>query len=236
MKRIIKRLLPQLCIITAICLVAAVSGIKRSVVTDASVDFTPVVIIDAGHGGFDGGAVAKDGTVEKHINLMIASKLQKMLEFNGYKVIMTRTEDTSTENIDGSIGARKKSDLKNRLKLMTENPDAVYISIHLNKFTTSAANGAQVFYTPNFKEAARLGECIQSSIAGQLQPENTRVIKQGTSSTYILHNAKIPAVIVECGFLSNASELERLKDDKYRSKMSFAIFCGITDFFENGKG
>lgn len=154
-----------------------------------------------------------------------------MLEFSGYRVIMTRTEDSGTEeNPKSSIASRKRSDLNNRLKLMDENPDAIYVSIHLNKFTSSAAIGAQVFYTPNFEEAKTLGDEIQKSIIKLLQPENTRVIKQGTSSTYLLKKATVPAVIVECGFLSNSRELEKLKDEDYQSQMAFAIASGINDY------
>lgn len=206
------------------------------IMTAAGIDMTPTVIIDAGHGGFDGGAVANDGTVEKDINLNISLMLCDMLKYSGYNVIMTRTDDTATDDIlTAKIPSRKKSDLQNRLKLMDDNPDAVYVSIHLNKFTTSAANGAQVFYSGNFSESAALGEYIQSSIVSKLQPENNRVIKKGTSSTYLLYNAKVPAVIVECGFLSNTSELIKLKDEKYQSKMAFCIACGISDFFTRGE-
>ena len=107
----------------------------------------PTVILDAGHGGFDGGAVAPDGTVEKEINLKIALKLKEFLRLGGYEVVMTRDSDVSTDDVEtDKIAARKKSDLKNRLKLMKDYPDAVFVSIHLNKFTTSAAAGSQVLY------------------------------------------------------------------------------------------
>lgn len=194
----------------------------------------PTIIIDAGHGGFDGGAVASDGTVEKDINLSIAKKLCDMLNFNGYEVIMTRTEDIGTDSVDGSIASRKKSDLKNRLELMNKHSDSIYVSIHLNKFTTSAANGTQVFYSDNFDESIELGNCIQKSVVEKLQPDNKRVIKKGTPSTYILHNAKVPAVIVECGFLSNDTELKKLKDTEYQSQMAFAILGGILEFSNKG--
>ncbi len=189
------------------------------------------VIIDAGHGGFDGGAVADDGTPEKDINLAIAQKLAAILRFNGYTVIMTRTEDTGTDTDSaGSIASRKKSDMRERLRIMSENPDAIFVSIHLNKFTTSSAKGTQVFYSPNVTESKELGLSVQTSVKNLLQPENNRTIKQGTKSTYLLHNAKIPAVIVECGFLSNPAELGKLKTDEYRSQMAFAIFVGIEEF------
>lgn len=191
-----------------------------------------VIILDAGHGGFDGGAVAPDGTVEKDINLKIALTLQGFLKQGGFEVLMTRESDVSTDDVEtDKIATRKKSDLKNRLGLMKDNPDAIFVSIHLNKFTTSAANGSQVFYSAEREESKVLGDCIQKSIVKLLQPENTRVNKQATSSTYLLYNATVPAVLVECGFLSNSAELKRLKDEEYQKKMAFSIFCGITSFY-----
>ena len=196
----------------------------------------PTVIIDAGHGGFDGGAVASDGTVEKDINLNIALTAEKLLRFNGFSVIMTRTEDTATED-DSSAGiaVRKKSDLKNRLALMSKYPDSIYVSIHLNKFTTSAASGSQVFYAKNQDDAETLGKCIQNQIVALLQPENQRVIKPGTNSVFLLDRATVPAVIVECGFLSNHRELELLKNTEYQTKLAFAISAGITDYYGEEK-
>lgn len=188
---------------------------------------------NSAHGGFDGGASAADGTVEKDINLSISQKVCALLRFNGYKVIMTRDSDTGTEDDESvAIAKRKKSDLSNRLQLMKDNPDAIFVSIHLNKFTTSAASGAQVFYTKNYKEAYELANCVQSNIKALIQPENTRVVKQGTDSTYLLKNAAVPAIIVECGFLSNKVELERLKSDDYQSQMAFAVVCGVIDFLQ----
>ncbi len=191
-----------------------------------------VVLANSAHGGFDGGAVAPDGTVEKDINLEISTVLSEILAFHGYDVIMTRTTDTGTEDdLTKPIQTRKVSDLKNRLALMNKYPDAVFVSIHLNKFTASAAKGAQVFYSKNHPDSYTLGDSIQFTIRKKLQPDNTRVIKQGTKSTYLLYNAKIPAVIVECGFISNSEELQKLKDYKYKRQLAFAVFCGINDFF-----
>lgn len=197
----------------------------------SSIDTVQKIILDAGHGGFDGGAVASDGTVEKNINLAITLKIADMLRFAGFDVILTRDADTGTEDDEGQpIASRKKSDLHNRLTLMQENEDAIFISIHLNKFTTSAAFGAQVFYSPKFDEARQLGVCVQKSVVGLLQPENNRVVKQGNKNTFLLKNAPIPSVIVECGFLSNSQELERLKTEEYQSQMAFAVTDGIISF------
>lgn len=192
----------------------------------------PTIILDAGHGGFDGGAVAEDGTVEKDINLIISLQLGDMLRSAGYNVILTRQTDTSTDSKEeGSTASRKKSDLKNRLELMKKHPDAIFVSIHLNKFTTSAARGSQVFYSGNHPDSKRLSDHIQTLIVSLLQPENTRVNKLATSSTYLLYNATVPAVLVECGFLSNKAELQLLKDGLYQQKMAFSIFCGINRYF-----
>ena len=226
--------------ITAVLAVVLTLGIisgsfllnEDSVLTFAKAENVKTVILDAGHGGFDGGAVAPDGTVEKDINLKIALTLKDFLKQGGFEVIMTRESDVSTDDVEtDKIATRKKSDLKNRLGLMKDNPNAVFVSIHLNKFTTSAANGSQVFYSAERGESKVLGDCIQKSIVQLLQPENTRVNKQATSSTYLLYNATVPAVLVECGFLSNSAELKRLKDEEYQKKMAFSIFCGIVSFF-----
>lgn len=202
-----------------------------SLKTSGENDIKPIIILDAGHGGFDGGAVAGDGTLEKDINLNIALNLNEILNTCGFDVILTRDTDSGTESDSTlSISKRKVSDLNNRLKLINSYENGIFVSIHLNKFTTSTANGAQVFYSKNNDKSALLGQSIQNSVVELLQPNNDRVIKQGTKSTYLLYNAKIPSVIVECGFLSNAAELKKLKDESYQKEMSFAIFCGILNY------
>lgn len=223
----------SLALIAAICFILET---EKKAVTTATVSVsTAQIILDAGHGGFDGGAVAGDGTVEKNINLNICLYTAEFLRENGYGVVMTRETDVSTDDVEtDKIAVRKKSDLKNRLELMRDYPGAVFVSVHLNKFTTSAASGSQVFYSGKDERSEILGDCIQSRIVGMLQPENTRVNKRATSSTYLLYNATVPAVLVECGFLSNAAELERLKDENYQRKTAFCIFCGINDYFSAG--
>ncbi len=224
----------SLVLLLVVALICGVGFNEKFMTTSAKLNFQQVVLIDAGHGGFDGGAVAPDGTVEKDINLKISLCLAQMLKSAGFKVILTRETDVSTDDVEtNTIPIRKKSDLKNRLALMSDYPDAVFVSIHLNKFTTSAANGSQVFYNGKIAESKVLGESIQRSIVNLLQPQNTRVNKQATKSTYLLYNATIPAVLVECGFLSNKAELELLKDTEYQKKMAFCCFLGITDYFSN---
>lgn len=190
------------------------------------------IIIDAGHGGFDGGAVADDGTLEKNINLVIASNLKQLCKLGGFEVIMTRDSDTGTEvDESDSISNRKKSDMKRRLAVIEENPDAIFVSIHLNKFTTSTASGAQVFYSKNNSNSETLAESIQKSLVDLIQKENTRTIKQADNSIFLLKKSSIPSIIIECGFLSNYEELKLLKNYEYQRKIAFAIYCGILNYY-----
>lgn len=193
------------------------------------------VIIDAGHGGDDGGAIGIDGTVEKDINLDIALKLEKLLKFYGFDVIMTRTEDIMTcdDGLD-SLRKRKVSDIHNRFDVLEKNPDAVFISIHQNKFEDNSQHGTQVFYSGNNDESKLLAESIQNSIVSVLQPDNSRVVKKSGSGIYLLYHAKLPAVLVECGFISNSAEVKRLNDEKYRMKIAILIADGLIKYLMNG--
>lgn len=193
------------------------------------------VIIDAGHGGDDGGAIGIDGTVEKDINLDIALKLEKLLKFYGFDVIMTRTEDIMTcdDGLD-SLRKRKISDIHNRFDVLEKNPDAVFISIHQNKFEDNSQHGTQVFYSGNNDESKLLAESIQNSIVSVLQPDNSRVVKKSGSGIYLLYHAKLPAVLVECGFISNPAEVKKLNDEKYRMKIAILIADGLIKYLMNG--
>ncbi|HCC35519.1 MAG TPA: N-acetylmuramoyl-L-alanine amidase [Ruminococcaceae bacterium] len=189
-----------------------------------------LVIIDAGHGGVDGGAVSGD-VVEKDINLNIALKLRELAKASGFEIIMIREEDISIHNEDATSTRKKKeTDLKNRLKIMNSHPEAVYISIHQNSFTQSKYYGTQILYAPDVEESQLLGNAIQSSVKALLQNENEREIRKCTEDVYIIYNARIPAVLVECGFLSNPQEKSMLVTDEYQNQMAFAVLCGIIDY------
>ena len=192
------------------------------------------VIVDAGHGGDDGGAIGIDGTVEKDINLDIALKLEKILKFYGFNVIMTRTQDVMTcdDGID-SLRKRKISDIHNRFELMRKNPDAIFISVHQNKFEDSSQHGTQVFYSGNDERSKELAEAIQTSVTLTLQRKNDRVVKKSGSGIYLLYHAKIPAVLVECGFISNSDEVKKLKDESYRMKLAILIADGLLKYLSN---
>lgn len=196
-----------------------------------SVENVPVIIIDAGHGGEDGGAVGIDGTAEKDLNLSISLKLNEILSAMGYQTRMVRTTDTSIHNTDAdTVRERKVSDIHNRAAIMNKYENCIYVSIHQNKYSGSSIWGAQTFYSPNNEESKELAQLIQASIANNVQPDNKRVIKQSGTNIYVLYNATKPAVMVECGFVSNANELEQLKDDEYQNKMAFAISNGIINY------
>lgn len=187
----------------------------------------PVIILDAGHGGFDGGAVHGD-IVEKDINLQFALELEPMLKAFGYKVIMTRTTDRGTED-DGlsTIRQKKVSDIKNRLDLIENTEIECFISLHQNMFSQSQYSGTQVFYGVNNENSEIYGECIQAFVKTSLQNDNTRVIKPCGKNIYLMYHTTKPAVLVECGFMSNDEELQRLLDKEYRRKLNFCILNGI---------
>lgn len=195
-------------------------------------DTRPTIILDAGHGGFDGGASAEDGTLEKDLNLQIARRLKHFLLQGGFCVIMVRDDDRSVEDDpDQSIAKRKVSDMKRRLDLIRSHPEAMFVSIHLNKYTSASPRGAQVFYSDNAHASELLAECIQDSFKAMLQPDNNRATKAAGKDIFLLHNANIPAVIVECGFLSNAEELALLKTKEYQTKSALAIYRGILEYY-----
>lgn len=195
----------------------------------------PTIILDPGHGGEDGGAVGVDGIVEKDINLAISLKLQNFLEASGYKVIMTREKDTAIydDNLK-TLREKKRSDLRNRMGIINKSKEeekTVFVSIHQNKFPDSKYFGTQIFYSVNDSKSENLANKIKDSVTGLLQPENDREIKPATNKIFLLHNAHIPAVIAECGFISNPEEAAKLKSEKYQNQMAFSIYCGIVNYF-----
>ncbi len=200
----------------------------------ASLPQHPVILIDPGHGGMDGGAVGVDGLVEKDLNLQISLILRDLFLANGFEVYMTRDTDCSTDDPGlTTIRAKKVSDMKNRRALMERYPDGVFLSIHQNLFSQSKYSGAQMFFSPNHPASAHLAKTLQSTLRDMLNPSNTRVEKQAGKELYLLYHAQIPAVLVECGFLSNPEEAALLQDSDYQSKVAFAIFCGVLESYRS---
>ena len=197
-------------------------------------DDSLVIVLDAGHGGMDGGATAKDGTIEKDINLAITLKLRDMLEASGYKVVLTRESDRSLHDESaGTVREIKTSDLKNRLALMNTYPACLFISIHQNHYTESVYSGAQIFYSPNQPESQVLAQTIQDLFHEKLQPQNNRQIKPAGKNLYLMWNAKVPAILAECGFLSNETETALLKEETYQQKVAFILYSGILSYLQS---
>ncbi len=204
-------------------------GLGREIdIRSAAVYSAPTVVIDAGHGGEDGGAVGINGCIEKELNLEIALILRDLLSASGVNVRMTRTEDIML--YDAAVPGKKKiQDLRRRVEIGEENEDALTVSIHMNTYPSPKYSGAQVYYSPNRPESKELAETVQEYIKSYLQPQNSRQIKESTSAIYLLHNIKNPAILIECGFISNQEEAELLCTDTYRHKVALAIYSSIID-------
>jgi N-acetylmuramoyl-L-alanine amidase len=191
----------------------------------------PVLVIDPGHGGIDGGASGAEGMLEKEINLHIAKKLKQLFEINGFCVIMTREDDRSIHDSGlGTIGAQKSSDLRNRLAIVNRTPNAVLLSIHQNYFPISRYWGAQVFYGAQNEQSRQLAQAVQDCLREMIQPDNERQIKKSEENLFLLHQVKAPAVMIECGFLSNREECVLLNDSVYQEKIAFAIFTAFLQY------
>ena len=189
---------------------------------------SPVVVVDAGHGGEDGGAVAGDGTVESGLNLAIARRVRDLLTFAGVSTAVTREgEDAIYDPGSASLREKKVSDLHNRVDLVNAIPGAVLVSIHQNSLPSSpSTHGAQVFW--NRQEGAEaLAESVQTALNGAINAGNEKKAAQVPSSVYLMKEITVPGVLVECGFLSNAAETERLRDPAYQTKLAAAIAAGV---------
>ncbi len=193
-----------------------------------------VIIIDAGHGGVDGGAVSKSGVCESHINLSIALKVRKLLEQDGAIVLLTRNQDVGLYTEDGSIRKKKNEDLRNRKKMRDESDADLFVSIHMNSFGDSKYYGAQTFYPKDSKESKKVSEYIQEELIKVLDKGNTRKAKE-KSDVYLLKESNIPMVLIECGFLSNQQEEKLLQDSKYQEKVAWSIYTGIMKYFQQDK-
>ena len=192
------------------------------------------IVIDPGHGGEDAGAVAKDGTLEKDLNLDISKLLFVILDLNGNSVALTRSEDTLLYDKYGDLtdytGQKKVYDLKNRLRLAEENPNSIYVGIHMNKFSEAQYSGLQVYYSVENPLSYSLALDIKNTVCANLQFENKRPLKRADSTIYILHKSKIPAVLVECGFLSNEEELSLLKSKDYQRALAINLFASLVKY------
>lgn len=223
------------CSIAAIGAAAVLSDkMVDNAVPSSLTDFNeelPVIILDAGHGGIDGGCVSAEGVPEKGINLSILLRLRDMLELSGYRVEVTRDSDMSIHDagIEG-IANQKSSDMDNRLELFNKYDNAVCISIHQNQFTDPVYSGAQMFYSGTNSESEMLAKSLQGSFAEYLQPDNKREIKLCGKELFLCYYSDNPTVMVECGFLSNPEEAAMLNTEEYQQKVAMTIFYGLNNF------
>lgn len=189
------------------------------------------VVLDAGHGGEDSGAVAADGTLEKDLNLRISNDIAALFELFGVPYVPVRTTDISVCD-DGlaTIRARKRSDILNRYDLVNSTNRAILLSIHQNMFEEPQYWGTQVFYSGGDDSACALAQAIKDAVVPALQPDNKREVKPATDSIYLLYHAKTASVLVECGFLSNPAELNQLKTPEYEAQIGYFICKGLLNY------
>ncbi len=181
------------------------------------------LILDAGHGGEDGGAVSITGVPESQINLAIVLKLRDVLGLYGVDPVVLREEDISLHDSEaGTLREKKRSDLKNRVALVEEVEGGTLLSIHQNTYPGSRYHGTHVFYAPT-EGSQKLAEHFQNSIKIALQPDNERAVKQIPDTVYIMNHVTCPAILIECGFLTNPGEEALLRDEDYQRKLSAVI-------------
>lgn len=190
------------------------------------------VVIDAGHGGADPGKVGINNTLEKDINLQIAKRLKIFLEASDVEVIMTRTDDGGL--YDENASNKKVQDMKRRIAIIEEAQPEIVVSIHQNSYHEEYVHGAQVFYYTGSETSRKLAELIQKRFVINVDAENKREAK-GNDSYYLLKKTSRPIVIVECGFLSNREEAEKLNSELYQEKAAWAVHMGIMQYL-NGVG
>lgn len=203
-----------------------------SVYTSSTPVSNHTIVLDAGHGLPDGGAVASDGTIESELNLDIVLKLQALLESSNCTVILTRSDENGIyESSAKTIRKQKVSDMKNRASIANNSDSEIVVSIHMNKLPQTQYDGWQTFYKNTDDDSKKLANCIQNNLNHFIDEQNNREIKS-ISGIYLTRNVQIPLVIVECGFLSNYQENELLKTDEYQDLLAWGIYAGIMDYFQ----
>lgn len=186
------------------------------------------IIIDAGHGGIDCGAVSCTGVYESHINLQIAEKLRDLLHFLGIQTVMIRDTDRSVHTAGSTIASQKISDIKERVRMINTTPNALLVSIHQNTFQDSRYSGTQVFYN-NFPESKTLATQLQTTIRETLDPSNQRQSKK-ISGVYLMEHINCNGILIECGFLSNVQEEIKLRDETYQKALSCVIATSLHQY------
>ena len=211
-------------LLAVILFVGVAAGGSKAVTSIAENQPVPrqyTFVIDAGHGGIDGGATSCTGVLESTLNLEIALRLNDLMQLLGHSTVMIRTTDTSIHTTDGSIAHIKMSDLKERVRIVNEQEGAILISIHQNTFSDSRYGGAQVFY-PDSEGSKGLAAEMQKALVSYLNPGSNRQAKRG-EGIYLLEHIERPGLLIECGFLSNPEEEAKLRNDVYQKQLSCVI-------------
>ena len=199
----------------------------------ASAPEIPLLAIDPGHGGEDGGSSSGE-VLEKDLNLAVSEDIYYLCALTGVPAKMTRRDDRALYDLYGDLndytGRKKAYDLRNRVRFVEEEGAGVFLSIHQNRFSDPAYSGLQVWYSPNAEGSFDLAQTIQSASRRYLEPDNDREVKRATSAIYVLKRAEVPSVLVECGFLSNPDDLANITDPSYRRRLAAVIFSGCAEF------
>ena len=235
--KIIKITVSMLLILTVI--LSMTIGITTKIygrsILQANADALPqdkIIILDAGHGGEDPGAVVNGEIYEKDLNLQITLEIGKALEEKGFVVVYTRTDDRLLYKEEENIkGIRKISDLKNRCKIAERYPDSIFVSIHMNSFGNSKYSGLQTYYSKSNEKSKLLADSVQNKVISDLQKNNNRTTKPG-NNMYLLENIGNPAILIECGFMTNKEELKKLSEKEYQKQLSFSIVYGIIEYMD----
>lgn len=219
---------------TVLGLLTAVMATDRAVTVfseNAPVNREVQIVIDPGHGGEDGGAVSVTGLPESRLNLEISLRLRDLLQLLGYDTRMIRTSDVSVYTTGQTLSQKKRSDLNERVRFVESQPNPLVLSIHQNQFPDSRYSGPQVFYGagPGSPELARK---LQQALVSSLAPGCSRKEKK-SSGIYLMEHIRCPAVLIECGFLSNPEEEARLRDPDYQKKLSSVIAATVSGYLSN---
>ena len=226
-------MIPVYLAVCAAILVLTAAGSKTVTVMamSAPVPDRHCIIIDAGHGDPDGGAVSCTGVFESSINLQISKRLCDLFRLLGYGTLMTRETDASVYTQGNTIGEKKVSDLKERARIVNGTENAILLSIHQNHYTDSRYGGAQMFWA-NTDSSRELAESLQNTFVSHLNPGSNRAAKQ-SQGIWLMEHVECPAVLVECGFLSNPTEEARLRDTAYQQKICCVIVSALSEFLSN---
>lgn len=225
-----RKLLPIYFFVLSACLCIAHFGSRAvtTMVETAPVEGRRIIVVDAGHGGIDGGATSCTGVLESGLNLEIAIRVNDLLRFMGYETLMVRTTDTSIHTQGDTIAAQKVSDLKERVALVNKTENAFLVSIHQNTYPDGKYSGAQVFYGDD-AFSREFAKQLQSDFRDTLNPDSKRQSKPSTG-IYLMQNIQRSGVLIECGFLSNPAEEALLRDGGYQKKLACVITCCISRY------